>query len=120
MSHITTRAEFIKQIQEAVSHCLSTQKRNITKGMNRLNDLAKGKGKGVGVDYPDDFVYEYARCHITTQMLQKIKEVHYPTKRWVYVKPLYRTLFQTVFDDLLPDTSIYSNGDMENVVCRGR
>jgi hypothetical protein len=33
-----------------------------------------------------------------------IKDRHYNTKRWSYVLPLYSSLFEKLFDDILPTT----------------
>ncbi len=67
-----------------------------------------------------DFVFEYVRCFFPTRFFQIAKEIHYGTKQWVYLQPLYRELFHVVFADISADTGIMSNGTMESVKCSPR
>ena len=62
-------------------------------------------------------MYEFGRCLVPSRFLQLVKEVHLKSKRWDYIKPLYRDLYSNMYEDLLPDTDVFSNGDVENQKC---
>lgn len=86
---------------------LSSNRRDITRAFRGLECLVRGKCIcDMCPGWPDDvgILYEFERCLVPTRFLQLIKARHIHTKRWEYVQPLYASLFQTVMQDVLPDT----------------
>lgn len=86
---------------------LSSNRRDITRAFRGLECLVRGKCIcDMCPGWPDDvgILYEFGRCLVPTRFLQLIKARHIHTKRWEYVQPLYASLFQTVMQDVLPDT----------------
>jgi hypothetical protein len=98
---------------------LSSDRRQITHAFERLTCIVKGDC--VCDDCPEwdkdvYWVYEISRRLVPSRAMQLIKERHVPSARWSgYVKALYRELFMALYDDLWPDTAVYSNGQMEDV-----
>jgi len=95
---------------------VSTKKKELVDSLKELYCIVFGSCvdlKGVNI------VYEWSRCMLPSRSLQKIKEAHCESARWVYVKPLYAALFEDMFADLNPETGRLGNGALEDAVrCR--
>ena len=67
-----------------------------------------------------DFVFEFGRCLVPSRTMQLIKERHLETPRWAYVGPLYKKLYDFLYEDLSAHEKqlrVVSNGELEDVVC---
>jgi hypothetical protein len=49
-------------------------------------------------------VYEFGRCLFPTRFLQLIKAKYIKTDKWSYIQPLYKDLYDTLYEDIKPDT----------------
>jgi hypothetical protein len=90
----------------------STQKKELVDALKEVYCIVFGSCvdlKGV------DLVYEWSRCMLSSRDMQKIKEAHCDTSRWVYVKPLYAALYTDLYRDLDPETGRISNGELEDI-----
>lgn len=100
---------------------LSSNKTDITKAFKRLMCLLTGQCVCDICKTWDTNVFllfEFGRCLVPPRFMQLVKERHYNTKRWNYVLPLYMELFNTIYEDISPDTEvIHSSGDMEDQAC---
>lgn len=54
-------------------------------------------------------LFELGRCLVTTHTMQLIKTKHIKTARWIYVKPLYTELYNTLFGDIAPNDDDYAS-----------
>jgi hypothetical protein len=120
------KVKSIKELEELVNNLhkviiLSGNKREITKAFKHLECLATGAcicDLCPEWDKNTYILYEFSRCIIPSKIFQLIKEMHYNTKRWAYIKPLYISLYEKVFDDILPDTpNIASIEDEQKARC---
>ena len=106
-----------KRLQDII--LFSKTKREITKAFEGLKCLITGRCIcDLCPEWDKDtyIVYEFGRCIIPSRFLQLIKEVHVKSKRWSYIQPLYRELYQILYEDLISDTNM-SNGELENIKC---
>ncbi len=100
---------------------LSSTKKEIVKAFTRLECILSAKCICSFCDGTNniDFVYEFFRCLISTRTMQLIKERHLPTSRWEYIGPIYSRMYNILYDDLNPsNTKVFSNGEMEDIVCK--
>jgi hypothetical protein len=103
----------LKDLEERANHLIkvivqSGNKREITKTFLEIECLITGSCIcDLCPEWDKDtyILYEFGRCIVPTKILQLVKERHYNTKRWVYVQPLYTSLYEKLFDDILPTTS---------------
>ena len=51
------------------------------------------------------------RCFVPPNFFQLVKTHFYNTKKWEYVKPYYTKLFNTIYEDILPDTELLHSSD---------
>lgn len=100
---------------------LSTRKPDIARAMKRLTCMVRGKCVCDMCDTWDPdvhMVYELHRCFLSPRTMQLIKEAHIRKPRWEgYVRGLYKELFDAVYEDISPSTSLLSNGEMELGPC---
>lgn len=94
----------------------SDRKRDIITAFKDLADVICGQAldsfsEGL-VDY--DTSYESARCLVSTRTMQAIKHRHFRSRRWEYVAPLYRHVFDLLYEDIRPDTD--TTDDIEESV----
>jgi hypothetical protein len=121
MSKINSLDEVYKKInalQKVI--LLSKKKTDIVKAFKDITCIITGKCVCESCpewDKETFVVYEFGRCLVPSRFLQLVKEVHLKSKRWDYIKPLYRDLYSNMYEDLLPDTDVFSNGDAENQKC---
>lgn len=113
MHTVQTIAE-LEELANTLIHVIlhSTNKRRLTRAFREIRCLITGcclcdlcpewEHKDVAV------LYEFSRCIVPTKILQRIKHRHHQTRRWVYIAPLYRCLYESLFDDILPCTLDYS------------
>ncbi len=109
----------VSKLQKAI--LLSKKKSEITIGFKGLICIITGKCVcDLCKEWDRDtyLVYEFGRCLVPTRFMQLVKELHFKSKRWEYVRPMYRELYSILYEDLNPDTEVMSNGDMENQKCR--
>lgn len=100
----------------------TTKKTEIVKAFEGLKCLATGEcicDTCPSWDKNTFIVFEFGRCLVPSRFLQLVKEKHAKTKRWVYIKPLYKELFDIVYQDLHPDENvIHSSGNVEDQICK--
>lgn len=112
----------VKEIKHLSKILLTSHNKDkLTKAFSRIKCLVTGNcicdmcptwDKNIYV------VYEFGRCLVPSRLFQLIKETHYKTKRWEYILPLYRDLYDTIYEDINPDTGIiHSSGNMEDQPC---
>jgi hypothetical protein len=100
--------------------CYPGRKARSSKHSRRSNAWSRADASVKHAPNGDDgmpIVYEFGRCIVPSRFLQMVKELHQKSKRWEYMQPLYRELFGIMYEDLSPDTAIFSNGSMENIKC---
>lgn len=111
--------ELVNSLHKIIIH--SGNKRDIIKAFKKLECLSTGScicSFCPEWDKNTDILFEFSRCIIPSRIFQLLKARHYNTKRWVYIKPLYTSLYEKVFDDILPNTTnIASIGAEQNSVC---
>ena len=49
-------------------------------------------------------VFEFGRCLCPPTFLQLIKAKYIKTDKWNYIQPLYKDLYDTLYEDIKPDT----------------
>ena len=102
----------------------STRRSEITAAFRELACIVTGKCIcDLCPEWDKDvhIVYEFGRCIVPSRFLQMVKELHLRSKRWEYIRPLYKDLHDLVYADISPDTAeVFSNGDMENQACTFR
>lgn len=100
----------------------SANKRDLTKAFREIQCLITGSCIcDLCPEWDKDtyVVYEFARCIVPTKILQLIKSRHYNTKRWIYIEPLYTSLYESLNDDILPTTSLKASLDDEaKTICK--
>ena len=115
-----------KELEERIRACIdvlltSGNKRLLTSSFRDLECLLTGQcicDLCPEWDVDHGPLYEYSRCLLPTRILQLVKAHHYNTKRWSYILPLYSSLFEKLFDDILPTTgNMASLEDEKKVTC---
>ena len=105
---VKTRKDLEELIRKHIDVLLTSgNKAHITASFSKLECLITGQcicDLCPEWDVDHGPLYEFSRCLIPTRILQMIKDRHYNTKRWSYVLPLYSSLFEKLFDDILPTT----------------
>jgi hypothetical protein len=106
------RVKSVKELQERINHLLrvvlvSGNKRDITAAFKALECLITGScicDLCPEWDKDVEILYEFSRCLVPPRILQLIKSRHSRSKRWEYIQPLYASLYEKLFDDILPST----------------
>ena len=122
MSKVETVKELISEVEHLSNIILlSSRKVEIIKSFKRLMcllrgecicDICKSWDKNVFI------VFELGRCLVPSRFLQLVKERHATTKRWSYIQPLYKELYDTMNEDISPNEPIiHSSGDVEDQTC---
>lgn len=124
VSKFQTPSEVYDAVTKALKRVLLSRNKNeISAGFKTLlcivktdclNDLnPKWTDKSA---YP---AFEWSRCLVSTRTMQLIKESHFNSPRWSYVKTMYGELFNALYVDILPDTDvIHSAGSVEDLPCK--
>ena len=113
-----------RELEERTNHLISVitesgNKRDITRAFRELECLITGSCIcDLCPEWDKDtyVVYEFSRCIVPTHILQLFKARHYNTKRWVYVLPLYTSLYEKLFDDILPNRPTLASLNYERIV----
>lgn len=113
-----------KELEERIRACIdvlltSGNKRLLTSSFRELECLLTGHcicDLCPEWDVDHGPLFEYSRCLLPTRILQLVKEHHYNTKRWSYILPLYSSLFEKLFLDILPTTGNMAYLKEENKV----
>ena len=122
MAKIDKVKDLVKQVESlSKTILLSTNKRDITRAFDKLKCIITGSCICNTCDTWDKdvyIVYELGRCLVPTRFFQLVKERHYKSPRWAYIQELYRDLYMTVNDDILPETGVFhSSGTTEDQKC---
>jgi hypothetical protein len=117
---VKTRKDLEESISKHIDVLLTSgNKRYITASFRELECLITGQcicDLCPEWDVDHGPLYEFSRCLIPTRILQLVKARHYNTKRWSYVLPLYSSLFEKLFDDILPTTGNMASLESEKSV----
>ena len=103
---------------------LSNDKDKIIKAFETLKCIITGKcicdlcetwNKNIFV------VFEFGRCLCPTRFLQLIKAKYIKTDKWIYIQPLYKDLYDTLYEDINPSTDDIASLEEENKsICKYR
>lgn len=59
-------------------------------------------------------VFEFGRCLCPPTFFQLIKAKYIKTDKWSYIQPLYKDLYDTLYEDINPDTYDMASLEEEN------
>lgn len=71
-------------------------------------DLCKTWDKNIFI------IFEFGRCLCPTRFFQLIKAKYIKTDKWIYIQPLYKDLYDTVYEDINPITEDLASLEEEN------
>lgn len=112
----------IDQVVKAVNNLtkiilFSRDKKKITHAFEVIDCIVKGKCICDLCDTWDPNIYivfEFGRCLFPTQFFQLLKETYINTDHWKYIQPLYTKLYNTLYEDILPETTAIASLDQES------
>lgn len=85
----------------------SNDKTKIINAFKIIDCIVKGECVCDSCDSWDSdmsIVFEFGRCLFPTRFFQLVKATYSKKDEWQYIKPLYSNLYNTLYEDILPDT----------------